>query len=195
MTTSYGILTDYTTGEAIRTATRDEWLTSLRSGDTGAFDLDGRAVYVAGGYESEDDEAAERIATRNETVARWDQQAKLHLERIEDLDDDVELAMAGAAVDAIRKAAADELEPLGYRILHDHGIDTIVDERTPNGMLAIIARAERDRADAEHDAVKHAADRDDAIRQAIAAGVPVAQIAEAAGIKPARVYQIRDGRR
>lgn len=37
--------------------------------------------------------------------------------------------------------------------------------------------------------------RDDAIREALAAGVPVSGIVRAAGLTRARVYQIRDGRR
>jgi hypothetical protein len=51
---SHGILTDYKTGEAIREATAGELAQTdakLASGDsdayTGAFDLDGRTVYVA----------------------------------------------------------------------------------------------------------------------------------------------------
>lgn len=53
MTTSaeYGILTDYATGEEIRPATADEHARSLAAGETGAFDLDGRVVFVAGGPE------------------------------------------------------------------------------------------------------------------------------------------------
>ena len=58
--TDYGTLTDHTTGNPIRPATRDEWLRSLRAGETGAYrDDDGRDVYVAGGYESEADERAD----------------------------------------------------------------------------------------------------------------------------------------
>lgn len=53
----YGTLTDYVTGEEIRPATRDEWLTSIQVGEIGAYrDDDGRSVFVAGGPESEDDE-------------------------------------------------------------------------------------------------------------------------------------------
>ncbi len=37
--------------------------------------------------------------------------------------------------------------------------------------------------------------RDDAVRRAISDGVPVAAIAEQAGLSKARVYQIRDHRR
>ncbi len=37
--------------------------------------------------------------------------------------------------------------------------------------------------------------RDEAVRKAIADGVPVATLAEQAGLSKARVYQIRDGRR
>lgn len=47
-------LTDYLTGEPIRPATREEWQRSAdaaRTGDgTGAFTLDGRAVFVAGDF-------------------------------------------------------------------------------------------------------------------------------------------------
>ncbi len=57
----YGTLTDYTTGEPIRVASRDEWLTSIRAGETGAFEQDGRAMFVAGGPESEADEPGTRI--------------------------------------------------------------------------------------------------------------------------------------
>jgi hypothetical protein len=57
--TPYGTLTDYNTGKAIRPATRDEWLASIRAGETGAFrDDDSRVVFVAGGPESEEDEHA-----------------------------------------------------------------------------------------------------------------------------------------
>jgi hypothetical protein len=52
-TQTFGTLTDYVTGEAIRPATAEELAQSdakLESGDsdsyTGAFDLDGRAVFV-----------------------------------------------------------------------------------------------------------------------------------------------------
>lgn len=47
----YGTLTDYTTGEPIRPATAAEHAQSVSSGDTGAFDLDGQIVFVAGGPE------------------------------------------------------------------------------------------------------------------------------------------------
>jgi len=47
-------LTDYLTGEPIRPATREEWQRSAdaaRTGDrTGAFTLDGRAVFVTGDF-------------------------------------------------------------------------------------------------------------------------------------------------
>ena len=52
----YGTLTDYATGEPIRPATAQEWRRTadkLASGDsdayTGAWDDDGRSVYVDGG--------------------------------------------------------------------------------------------------------------------------------------------------
>lgn len=64
----YGTLTDYTTGESIRPATRDEWLRSVVAGSNGVFFVDRdlgpvdesadpaifgllRTVYVAGGGE------------------------------------------------------------------------------------------------------------------------------------------------
>jgi hypothetical protein len=50
-TGDYGILTDYVTGQEIRNATAEEHERSLAAGDTGAFELDGRAVFVAGGTE------------------------------------------------------------------------------------------------------------------------------------------------
>ncbi len=46
-------LTDYLTGEPIRPATREEWQRSTdaeRTNGTGAFTLDGRAVFVAGDF-------------------------------------------------------------------------------------------------------------------------------------------------
>jgi hypothetical protein len=49
--TDYGILTDYRTGEQIRPATAAEHARSLAAGETGAFELDGRSVFVAGGPE------------------------------------------------------------------------------------------------------------------------------------------------
>jgi hypothetical protein len=57
----YGTLTDYTTGEAIRPATRDEWemtIQSVRAGhDQGVWrdtDInDGHPVYVDGGPEGD----------------------------------------------------------------------------------------------------------------------------------------------
>jgi hypothetical protein len=48
----YGILTDYITGEPIRPATADEHARSLAASEVGAFDLDGRTVFVAGGPEA-----------------------------------------------------------------------------------------------------------------------------------------------
>jgi hypothetical protein len=51
--TDYGTVTDYATGEAIRPATATEHAQSLAAGEVGAYrDLDGRAVFVAGGPES-----------------------------------------------------------------------------------------------------------------------------------------------
>lgn len=47
----HGTLTDYTTGEEIRPATLEEWQRSTQAGETGAFDLGGRTVFVAGGGE------------------------------------------------------------------------------------------------------------------------------------------------
>jgi hypothetical protein len=51
-------LTDYLTGEPIRPATREEWQRStdaVRAGyATGTFDLDGRAVFVAGDFPTTD---------------------------------------------------------------------------------------------------------------------------------------------
>lgn len=59
---AYGTLTDYVTGEQIRPAARDEWLTSIQAGETGAFrDDDGRDLFVAGGPESEADEPTYQI--------------------------------------------------------------------------------------------------------------------------------------
>lgn len=49
--TEHGMLTDYTTGEDIRPATWDELQQSRQAGETGAFDLDGQTVFVAGGPE------------------------------------------------------------------------------------------------------------------------------------------------
>lgn len=48
-------LTDYLTGTQIRPATREEWARSKHAaahepGGTGAFDLDGRSVFVAGDF-------------------------------------------------------------------------------------------------------------------------------------------------
>jgi hypothetical protein len=48
----YGILTDYTTGEQLRPATADEHARSLAASEVGAFDLDGRTVFVEGGPET-----------------------------------------------------------------------------------------------------------------------------------------------
>jgi hypothetical protein len=48
----HGTLTDYATGESIRPATAGEHAQSLAAGETGAFELDGRAVFVAGGPET-----------------------------------------------------------------------------------------------------------------------------------------------
>jgi hypothetical protein len=50
--TDYGTLTDCVTGEQIRPATAAEHARSLAAGETGAFELDGRGVFVAGGPES-----------------------------------------------------------------------------------------------------------------------------------------------
>lgn len=43
---------DYRSGQAIRPATAAEHAQSLAAGETGAFELDGRAVFVEGGPES-----------------------------------------------------------------------------------------------------------------------------------------------
>lgn len=48
MATEYGQLHDYATGEHLRAATRREALESIQAGTEGAFDLDGRTVYVQG---------------------------------------------------------------------------------------------------------------------------------------------------
>ncbi len=56
----FGTLTDYETGEQIRPATAAEWRKTAdlvndgtSAGATGAFDLDGRAVWVEGGPAAE----------------------------------------------------------------------------------------------------------------------------------------------
>lgn len=67
--TAYGILTDYTTGEDIRAATADEHARSLAAGETGAFDLDGRAVFVAGG--PEEPTYTVQIQASNEAGTTW----------------------------------------------------------------------------------------------------------------------------
>jgi hypothetical protein len=51
VTRDYGTLTDYRTGEQVRPATAAEHARSLAAGETGAFELDGRSVFVAGGPE------------------------------------------------------------------------------------------------------------------------------------------------
>lgn len=59
----YGTLTDYTTGEEIRPATRDEWSKSIRA--------DGRAVFVAGGPEIDDSELARIILDDGDGTEEW----------------------------------------------------------------------------------------------------------------------------
>lgn len=55
MTTDYGTLCDYKTGDSIRPATETEWRASRESeaasvgGGTGAITVDGQTAYVAGG--------------------------------------------------------------------------------------------------------------------------------------------------
>lgn len=50
-------------------------------------------------------------------------------------------------------------------------------------------------ADAEYRLAEAASARDEAVRQALAGGVPVATLAAAYRLTRSRVYQIRDGRR
>lgn len=50
-TSTYGILTDYTTGDQIRPATRDELHASLDAGYEGVIEVAGQAVFVDGGDE------------------------------------------------------------------------------------------------------------------------------------------------
>ena len=58
-----------------------------------------------------------------------------------------------------------------------------------------VIEATRARAAADHAALDADNDWRAAIRAAVAARVPVSAIAREAGVKPARVYQIRDNRR
>lgn len=65
-----------------------------------------------------------------------------------------------------------------------------------SGQQHHLLAAVEDAAAATRDAAKdRTEDRDERIRSAIAAGVPVITIAKRAGLSRARVYQIRDGRR
>lgn len=77
-TGTFGILTDYATGELIRPATGGEWRKTADAyhgggagGYTGAFDLDGRAVYVDGGPDMHPHRDA-IVALRGEAAAAGD---------------------------------------------------------------------------------------------------------------------------
>lgn len=61
--------------------------------------------------------------------------------------------------------------------------------------IAKVGNAARMVREARQDAAEAEEFLQDAIRQALAGGHRVVDIAEAAGISRARVYQIRDGRR
>jgi hypothetical protein len=65
----------------------------------------------------------------------------------------------------------------------------------PATLIAQIADSAAALAAADSAVVEHAAERDALIRQALQTGLPRAEIAAAAGLGPARLYQIRDGRR
>lgn len=67
--------------------------------------------------------------------------------------------------------------------------------RVDRGMLGLIRAAEKQRADAASAARNAAARRDMWIRQALNMGVSAVELADAAGVRPARIYQIRDRRR
>lgn len=58
MTTDYGRVIDYRTGEDIRAATREEWERSVaqarKDGGAGVVTVDGRPCYVQGGPDSHD---------------------------------------------------------------------------------------------------------------------------------------------
>jgi len=95
----YGILTDLQTGASLRPATREEWLTGVRlvaaGRPEGAFDdEDGRAVFVAGGWETEDDEPSCLCGA-----------VRGHADRLE-LDEDAAAELTADQVAELRRIAA-----------------------------------------------------------------------------------------
>lgn len=77
-TTSFGTLTDHATGLAIRPATAAEWRFSAAEvacgNDTGAWELEGRAVFTEGGPRAEvDDDDIRELEAEAGTAGDGDQ--------------------------------------------------------------------------------------------------------------------------
>lgn len=142
-----------------------------------------------------DDDESERVRARQAIAARWETQEREHSHRIEattaGVDPDIRDAQIHGVAELLRSQAADELSDLGYQLVHDQGVTRIVDERSPDGMLSLITRAERHRRDCDHDAEIHMSARNDLIRRAHALKVAPADLARAARVSPARIHQIR----
>jgi hypothetical protein len=142
----YGTVVDQHSNTNIRAASRDEWLTSVRAGESGTFDLDGRTVFVAGGPETEDDDVQINLDVRDQG-ARLDAYNKIEQEwreadRATDKLVDEALAaedagdvqraqmlggLAGEGYKSARIAARLKLAALGYRV-----------DREPDGSHCII---------------------------------------------------------
>ena len=136
----------------------------------------------------------ERLTARDAIVAAWEKRTSEITGRRHSTPRD-EWPALGELLNRARAEAADQLEPLGFRIIDDM-VEMVVDVRTSAGLLAAIRQDERDRADAEDRMAQAASDRDEGVRIAIALNAaPAVEIAKAAGVGTARVYQIRDGRR
>lgn len=96
-----------------------------------------------------------------------------------------------------REVAEAALRKLDYEMIGENGVTRVLDLRDPRQVLQAIAWWEQQRAIVEDQAGIHMERRDELIREVMAVepALPRDDIARAARVKKARLYQIRDGRR
>jgi hypothetical protein len=69
------------------------------------------------------------------------------------------------------------------------------EEAVRQAIRAVVERATRRRQQVDADSADAMREQADAIRDALAAGIGVAELVRITGLTRARIYQIRDGRR
>ena len=89
----------------------------------------------------------------------------------------------------------DQLSADGVEVIRQQFADDQETTAIASDILNQIIVAEANRKEFQDRADEATASRDALIRKAVSMTIRVADIAEAADLKPARIYQIRDGRR